>query len=239
MDWVTIYIIATILILPAFVFGFIAQNLAMSTFEHHAKTVAYKGITGRELAENLLAKAGISDVEVVNINGRMTDCYDPRNKVVKLSNATINSSSISALGVCAHEIGHAIQHHRKNIFFKIRQSIVPVVNIFSGMFIPLVFLGSILSFTFAIETVGYYIVLVSMITYGLTLLFYFVTLPLEYDASKKAIAMLEKENVLSPSELEHAKQVLKAAIYTYISSMMTTLLYFLRFLSYAMIFNKD
>lgn len=237
MDWTLVYVLATILLLPAFIFGVISQNLAVSAFNRHSKSLAYTGITARELAEKLLEKAGIKNVEIVNINGRLTDCYDPRNKIIKLSNATINSSSIAALGVCAHEVGHAIQDHNKSFLFRLRIWIVPIINFISGMFVPMIFLGSILNFTFMIPTVGYYMIFVSVILYGASLLFHIITLPLEYDASKKALAMLKETETLSTTELESAKQVLKAAIYTYVAELVTTLLYFIRFLSYARIFD--
>lgn len=238
MNWTLVYIVATLLILPAFIFGMISQNLAISTFNRHSKTQAFSGVTAKQFAEALLQKAGIVDVDVVNINGRLTDCYDSRNKVIKLSNATINSSSVAALGVCAHEVGHAIQDHKKSFLFKLRRWLAPVINFISGMFVPIVFLGSILSFTFMIPNVGYYMIWASIILYGATLVFYAITLPLEYDASKKALKMLEESELFSKTELDAAKQVLKAAIYTYVSELVTTLLYFLRFLSYARIFDK-
>ena len=123
--------------------------------------------------------------------------------------------------------------------FRLRIFFVPIVNIINGLYIPLIFVGSILAFTFMIPTVGYYIVLGSVIAYGASLLFYFITLPLEYDASKRALAMMKEMNTFSETELAQAKQVLKAAIQTYIAATLTSLIYFLRFLSYAMIFTSN
>lgn len=237
MEWTTFYIITAILILPVFIYGLISQDRVNSVYEKFAQRFSNSGITASTLADTLLKKANISDVDVVKINGKLTDCYDPKNKVVKLSNGVYNSSSIAALGVCAHEIGHAIQHNKKNILFKIRQIIVPITNFISRAFIPLIFIGAILNFTFYIPLVGYYITVISLILYACSLIFYFITLPLEFDASKKALVMLEETSVLSKDEINEARQVLTAAIHTYISAFLSSLIYFLRFLSLIMIFN--
>ena len=239
MDWTLVYVIAAILILPAFIYGGISHIVATNTFDKYSKNLAQSGITASELARKLLDNAGLKDVEVVRIDGRLTDCYDPRHKVVKLSSATYDSSSIAALGVCAHEIGHAIQDAKGTFFFRLRSSIVPAVSFLSKMYIPLILLGSILSFTFMIESIGYYLIWAAVIMYGADTLFYFVTLPLEHDASRRALDMLRETNTLNGSELSSANNVLKAAIQTYIATLAISLLYFLRFLSYAMIFKKD
>lgn len=239
MDWTLVYVIAAILILPAFIYGGISHIVATNTFDKYSKNLAQSGITASELARKLLDNAGLKDVEVVRIDGRLTDCYDPRHKVVKLSSATYDSSSIAALGVCAHEIGHAIQDAKGTFLFRLRSSIVPAVSFLSKMYIPLILLGSILSFTFMIESIGYYLIWAAVIMYGADTLFYFVTLPLEHDASRRALDMLRETNTLNGSELSSANNVLKAAIQTYIATLAISLLYFLRFLSYAMIFKKD
>lgn len=238
MDWINIYIIATLMIFPVLIYASIAQSSVHSTFNRYSKTPSLSGITASEIAKRLLARANVTNVKIEQINGRLTDCYDSRYKVIKLSSATYASSSIAAIGVCAHEIGHAIQDTKGSILFKVRRFLVPICNFISGAFIPLILLGSILNFTFYIPSVGYYICLTSLISYGASLLFQLVTLPLEYDASKKALQLLKEEN-FSETELTQAKKVLTAAIHTYFASALTTLVYFLRFLSYAMIFSKD
>ncbi len=238
MEWTTIYIISAILILPVFIYSLISQVKVNSTFEEFSKNFAKSGITGAELAKRLLAKAEISNVEVVRINGHLSDCYDSHNKVVKLSSNVYDSTSIAALGVCAHEIGHAIQDSQKNIIFRIRRFIIPVTSFITRAFIPLILIGSILNFMFFIPTIGYYIILVSLVSYGCSLLIYFVTLPLEYDASKKALKLLAETQTLDEVELAGSKKVLTAAIHTYIAAFLSSLIYFLRFLSILMIFNR-
>ncbi len=238
MDWTLLYIITIILILPCFIYGVITQNGVYSTFEKFSKVSAKSGITASELSQKLLNASGIDNVEVVNIDGKLTDCYDSKHKVVKLSTSTYLSSSVSALGVCAHEIGHAVQDKNKNVLFKIRTFLVPILNFFTRAFVPLILIGSILSFGFYLVSIGYYIIWASVILYGLSFLFYLVTLSLEFDASKKALKLLEETGTLDSEELDQAKKVLSAAAKTYIAAFLTSLLYFLRFLSYAMIFAR-
>ncbi len=239
MDWTLVYVIATLLILPAFIYGGISHIVSTNTFDKYSKNLAQSGITANELARKLLENAGITDVEVVRIDGKLTDCYDPHHKVIKLSTETYDSSSIAALGVCAHEVGHAVQDAKGTFLFRLRSAIVPTVNFLSKMYIPLILLGSILSFTFMIESIGFYMIWAAIIMYGADTLFYFITLPLEHDASKRALEMLRETGTLNGSELSSANNVLKAAIQTYIATLAISLLYFLRFLSYALIFRKD
>ena len=239
MDWSLIYIISSLLIIPVLIYGVIAQSSVNATFNKYAKIPSSKGVTAAELTRKLLSNAGITDVSVETINGHLTDCYDSKHKVVKLSTSTYNSTSLAALGVCAHEVGHAIQDARGSFLFRLRHALVPVCNLISRAFIPLILIGSILSFTFYIEAIGYYICLASIISYGASLVFQLVTLPLEYDASKRAITLLRETGAFSETEISQSKQVLSAAIQTYISGVFTTLVYFLRFLSYAMIFRSN
>jgi Zn-dependent membrane protease YugP len=238
MDWTLVYIVAALCILPAFIYGGISQIAATGTFDRYSQFLAQSGITAHELARKLLDNAGLTNVKVVRIDGHLSDCYDPRQKVVKLSTATYDSSSISALGVCAHEVGHAIQDAKGTLLFRIRTAIVPVVNFLSKLYLPLVLAGSIFGFVLYITPFGYYMVWAAVIMYGANTIFYFVTLPLEHDASKRAIELLRDTGTLNGSELASAKNVLKAAIQTYIATLITSALYFLRFLSYAMIFVK-
>ncbi len=238
MNWTLVYIIAAIMILPAFIYGGISHVMATNTFEKYAQNSANKAIPAHELTKKLLQNAGVEDVEIVRINGHLSDCYDPRNKVIKLSDSTYNSTSIAAAGVCAHEVGHAVQDANRSLFFRIRAALVPFVNFISKLYIPLIFVGAILGIATTLVSFGYVLTWAAIIMYGANTLFYFVTLPLEYDASKKALLLLEDTGDFTGGELDSAKRVLKAAIQTYISTLIVSALYFLRFLSYAMIFNR-
>ena len=236
MDWTLMYIVAGILLLPMFLYGLFAQANVQNVFRKYLETPSSANITSAELAKQLLHKAGINHVDVVPIKGELDDCYDSKHKVIKISTAAFNNTSVAALGVAAHEVGHAIQDHQKSFLFRLRKAIVPAVNLVSKLYIPLVLLGSILSFTFLIPTLGFWICWGSVIAYGASLLFYLVTLPLEFDASKKAIKLMRETEQFNETELKQAKHVLSAAAQTYIATSLTKLIYFLRFLSYAMIF---
>lgn len=237
MDWTLMYIIAGILLLPMFLYGLFAQANVQNVFREYLKYPTASNTTSADLAKRLLKDAGITDVDVQPIKGELDDCYNPKYKVIKISEKAFNNTSVAALGVAAHEVGHAIQHHNKSFLFNLRKAIVPVVNLVSKLYIPLVLLGSILSFTFLIPTLGYWICWGSVIAYGASLLFYLITLPLEFDASKKAINLMRATEEFSETELKQAKRVLNAAAQTYIATSLTQLVYFLRFLSYAMIFS--
>lgn len=235
MDWVTIYIITALSILPVFIYGLISQSRVQSTFEKYSKEFAGNK-PASETTHEILSRAGITNVDIVRINGKLTDCYDSHHKVIKLSSGVFDSNSIAALGIAAHEAGHAIQDSKKNFIFRARQIIIPITNFISRAFIPLLFIGAILNYMFFLPIIGYYTTIISVILYGGSLLVYFVTLPLEYDASKKALILLS-ESGFSEDELTGTKKVLNAAIHTYISAMLTSLLYFMRFLSLLMILN--
>lgn len=237
MDWITIYIITACLILPVFIYSLISQSRVNLTFDQYSKEFSKNEIPASQIAHNLLISANITNVDIARINGKLTDCYDSRNKVIKLSSNVFDSNSIAAIGVASHEVGHAIQDANKNLIFRARQIIIPITNFITRAFIPLIFIGAILNFMFFLPTIGYYITLASLISYGGSLLIYFVTLPLEYDASKKALRLLEQSTNLSDKELLGAKKVLNAAIHTYIAAFLSSLIYFMRFLSLVMIFH--
>ena len=239
MDWTLIYLVATLLILPTLIYGVIAQSKTHHVFHKYSNYFSSKGVTASQLAQALLNQAGITNVRIKEIEGDLTDCYDPHEKIVNLSSSTYNSTSLSALGVCAHEVGHAIQDAKGSFLFKLRSTLVPVVNFISGAFLPLIIIGSLINYAFYIPMVGYYICLASVISYGASLVFQLVTLPLERDASRKALNLLKQTNAFSETEIKQSKQVLDAAIHTYIASMLTTLVYFLRFLSFIMMFTRD
>ena len=237
--WYFIYIYSIVIFFVSITLGYFSQRITMKTFDKFSKIRSICGVTAVDFTTILLGKAGITDVRIVKIDGKLTDCYDPRNKIVRLSKSTVDSNSLAALGVCAHEVGHAVQHHNHNWLFVTRIKMVPVMNIFSKAFIPLVLVGSLLSFSAGLPDIGKYVLLFSTITYGLSFLFYLVTLPLEFDASRRAAKMMHDCDFLVPEEVTAAKKVLNAAIWTYISALVTSLLYFVKFLLYSRIFDRN
>ena len=171
----------------------------------------------------------------------MTDHYHPTKGVVNLSDSTYNSSSVAAVAVAAHEIGHVMQNKKGYLFYKIRTAIVPVANIGSFLAMPLVMIGLLLDiFVAATDSdLGFYVAMIGVILYGMSFLFTLVTYPVELNASRRAKEMLQAEGILYADEMEGAEKVLSAAALTYLASLLTSLIYFLRFLFYVLrIFGK-
>lgn len=190
------------------------------TFNRYSKTGTKGRITGREAAERILMQAGITDVQIEHISGNLTDHYDPRNKAVRLSDSVYNSTSVAAVGVAAHECGHVIQHHTGYVPIKIRSVIVPVVNIGSRLSFPVIILGVIMS--------SLNLVNIGIVLFGLTFAFQIVTLPVEFNASRRALSILESKGILYQDEWKGARKVLRAAALTYITAAVATLLQLLR-----------
>ncbi|WP_058485314.1 zinc metallopeptidase [Defluviitalea phaphyphila] len=198
-----------ILVFPAIILTMYAQSKVNSTFNKYLKVRSIRGYTGAETAKALLQYAGIYDVKIEMIPGQLTDHYDPRSKTLRLSSAVYNGQSIASLGVAAHEVGHAIQHHRGYVFLVLRNSIVPIVNIGSRMAMPLIMLGLLFSYT---------LIEVGILLFAGVVLFQIITLPVELNASGRAIKILEAQGFLADNEIGSAKKVLNAAALTYVAS---------------------
>lgn len=233
-----LYIIATILILPGLIYGIYAQANVSRTFKAYDLMQNRSEKTGAEVARIMLDNAGLNDVKIERIKGNLTDNYNPKTKTLSLSDSTFESKSIAAIGVAGHEVGHAIQHRDGYKPLKIRSILVPIVNLATTFFWPLFVIGVVLmSISQAYQPAGEIIVWVSVAFYGSSTLFYLVTLPVEFNASKRAIQILSS-GILEPDEVPYAKKVLSAAAQTYISALVTSAIYFLRFLFYIlMIFD--
>lgn len=216
MDW------TYLLVLLGMGIVMFAQSRVQSTFNKYDQLETEKRMTGREAAERILSTAGITDVKVERINGRLTDHYDPRNKVLRLSEATYNQTSVAAVAVAAHEVGHAIQDQKDYAFLKVRSAIAPVVQIGSTIAMPLIFIGLLLQLSGLIN--------IGILAFSLVLLFQLVTLPVEFDASKRAIAILGNSGIFVNEEVPAAKKVLDAAAFTYMAATLSTALQLLRFI---------
>lgn len=212
-----------ILIIIGAVIASIASANVNRTFNKYSKYTTEKGMTGTQVAEYILQYSGITNVRVERISGNLTDHYDPSNKVLRLSDATANSTSIAAIGVAAHECGHAVQDAKGYFMMTLRQKIVPVVNIGSTLSWPILILGAIAGFNQTLINIG-------IMLFSLTLLFQLVTLPVEFDASKRALQIMEEGRVLTASELPYARKTLKAAAMTYVASAIAGALSLLRVL---------
>lgn len=214
-----------ILVLPAIIIAMIAQSNVTSTFNKFSKVINTRGITGAEVAQKILNLYGIYDVTIERVAGNLSDHFDPRTKVIRLSDSVYSSTSVAALGVAAHETGHAIQHNKGYLPIKIRNSVLPVANLGSGLAFPLVILGIVFSFPFLVNF--------GIILFSSVVLFQIVTLPVEFNASKRAISVMEEQYILSDSELVGAKKVLSAAAMTYVAATIVALANLLRLVGIA------
>ena len=200
-----------------------ASAKVKSTFNRYDRVRSMSGMTGAQAAERILNSAGIYDVTVQHISGNLTDHYDPRNKVLSLSDSTYSSTSVAAVGVAAHECGHAIQHQTNYAPLNIRSAIVPVANFGSSIAWPLILIG--LFFT---SKTGTFLIDLGIICLSMAVLFQLVTLPVEFNASSRAVKILENTGILGHEELQGTKKVLGAAALTYVAGAASAILQLLR-----------
>lgn len=237
------YILFTLLILVCAIFSGWASMRVHSAYGKFGKVANASHMTGYDTAVRLLRSNGVHDVSVGRVKGNLTDHFDPKRQVVNLSDATYGSDSVAAVAVAAHEIGHVMQREKGYIPYKIRAAIVPVANIGSRLALPLVLVGLLLDlfiYTGSGTEWGFYLAMLGVILYGLSTLFMLVTLPVELDASRRAKKMLLAEGILSEEEKPGASKVLSAAALTYVASLLTSLVYFLRFLTWVlMLFGRS
>ena len=215
IDWTYV-----VLVLPAVIFALIAQIKVNSTFEKYNKIATRNGMTGYRAAYMVLEQNGIFDVKVEHIPGNLTDHYDPRAKVIRLSDATYASNSAAAVGVAAHEAGHAVQHAREYAPIKVRSAIIPVTNIGSKLTLPLILIGGL----FAIQP----LVNLGIAFFAISTLFQLVTLPVEFDASNRAMKSLRSSGSMDEGELTASRKVLTAAAMTYVAALAVSLMQLLR-----------
>lgn len=195
------------------ILAMVAQFQVSSTYNKYARVANRRGYTGADVARALLNRAGIYDVSVEMIGGHLSDHYDPSSKVLRLSQNVYQSASVAALGVAAHETGHAIQHATGYAFLKLRSAMVPMTNLSSRLLFPLIILGMLLQ-----GSIGTMIINIGIVFFAVTVAFAIITLPVEFDASRRAIAMLGEYGFLESDEIGGAKRVLKAAAMTYVAA---------------------
>ncbi len=212
-----------ILILIGAVICLAASARVKSTFNKYNRVRSMSGMTGAQAAERILNSAGINDVTIQHISGDLSDHYDPRNKVLSLSDSTYGSASVAAVGVAAHECGHAIQHQTSYAPLTIRGAIVPVANFGSVIAWPLIILG-----LFITSSTGTLLINIGIICFSLAVLFQLVTLPVEFNASRRAIRILEDTGILGEEELRGTRKVLGAAALTYVAGAAAAILQLLR-----------
>ena len=218
-----------LLLIPPMIFAFWAQYKVSRTFEKYSQVGNRRDITAAETAQELLRQAGIRDVQVESVPGRLTDHYDPRTRVLRLSESVYNSKSLAAIGVAAHETGHAIQHQEGYLALSVRSLIFPVVSIGSNLAIPLVMIGLLISYAGTMAgQLGLYLMYAGIFMFAGVVVFQLITLPVEFNASRRAIEMLGEQRLLTEEELVPAQKVLNAAAMTYLAAAATSIATLLR-----------
>jgi len=205
------------------IFAFYAQFKVSSTYDKFSKIRSASGISGAQLGRDLLDRNDLGNITVNPTTGKMTDNYDPRNKSLNLSEGVFDSSSVAALGIVAHEVGHAVQDANAYFPIKIRSSIVPISNFGSTLSIPLFFLGLIMSYGPLMDA--------GIVLFSLAVAFTVITLPVEFNASKRAVSMLESSGYMPAEEITMAKKVLNAAALTYVAATAMALMQLLRLIA--------
>lgn len=216
------------ILIPAMIFALYAQYKVNSTFNKYTNVKNSRGITAAEVARRILDANGLHEVSVVRISGHLTDNYNPKTNTVSLSDSTYASTSVAAIGVAAHECGHAVQHATGYVPVKVRTGIVPVTNIGSSLGWVLLIAGLIFS--------SYSLAMIGVLLYALMAVFQAVTLPVEFNASSRALKTLESDYILYEDELPMAKKVLSAAALTYVAALVSSLATIFRLL---MIVNRS
>lgn len=214
-DWTYIFI------LIGLVLSMIASAKVKSSFSKYSQVYSKSGMTAKEVAERILREAGAGYVKVEPISGSLTDHYDPRAKVLRLSESVYSSTSVAAIGVAAHECGHAVQDLEEYAPMRLRSAIVPVVNIGSKLSMPIFVAGLIFSLYSSLVPIGIFL-------FSFAVLFHFITLPVEFDASRRAIRILKDSQILDSQEASMAGTVLRSAAYTYLASAAAAALQLLR-----------
>lgn len=209
-----------ILVLPAIVFAMWAQAKVSGTFNRYSQLASKKGTTGAEAAQAVLRANGVSGVNIERVSGNLTDHYDPRTNTIRLSDSVHSSHSVAAIGVAAHEAGHAVQYAKQYGPIKIRQAIIPVTQIGSTLSWPLLLIGLVLNNSVMI-TLG-------IVFFAAATVFQLITLPVEFDASKRAMYALDQGGVLYADEVEGARKTLSAAALTYVAALAVSIAQLLR-----------
>lgn len=221
-DWTYV-----VLVLPCVIFAMWASSSVNSTFNKYSKQYSSRGITGAQAAERVLRANGVTGVRIERVAGNLTDHYDPKTNVIRLSDNVYASTSTAAIGVACHEAGHAVQYAQNYGPIKLRAAIIPVTNIGSKLAMPLILIGLLLSF---LGLVSFVFVYLGIACFGLSLVFQLVTLPVEYNASRRAMQTLESSEILTAEEQKGAKKTLSAAALTYVAATAVSLAQLLRLL---------
>lgn len=209
-DWTYLYIV-----LPCFLLAMIASARVNSTFKRYSKQISSRRITGHDAAERVLRANGVTNVRIERVSGNLTDHYDPKTNVIRLSDSVYDNPSTAAIGVACHEAGHAVQYAQQYFPIKVRAAIIPVTNIGSKLAMPLILLGILFG---TLGSYSYSLVYLGIACFALSLIFQLVTLPVEFNASRRAMAAIEESQILTEDEQRGARKTLTAAAMTYVAA---------------------
>ena len=216
-----------VLVLPCIILSLWASSNVKSTFNRYAKQYSSRRITGAEAANRVLSANGVTGVRIARVSGNLTDHYDPKTNVIRLSDSVYDSTSTAAIGVACHEAGHAVQYACSYAPIRLRAAVIPVTNFGSRIAMPLILLGVLLS---AFMEASYTLVYLGIACFGLSLVFQLITLPVEFNASRRAMQAIEQVNILTDEEQKGARKTLTAAALTYVAATAVALSQLLRLL---------
>ena len=214
-----------VLVLPCVILSLWASSNVNSTFQKYSQQYSIRRLTGAQAAQRVLSHNGVTGVRIERVSGNLTDHFDPRTNVIRLSDSVYDSTSTAAIGVACHEAGHAVQYAQHYGPIKLRAAIIPITNIGSKLAMPLILIGLLLAVA---ENVSFTFVYLGIACFGLSLVFQLVTLPVEFNASRRAMQAIESANLLTEEEQRGAKKTLKAAALTYVAATATALAQLLR-----------
>ena len=214
-----------VLVLPCIILSLWASSRVNSTFKKYSQQHSIRRITGAQAAQRVLSANGVSGVRIERVSGNLTDHYDPKTNVIRLSDSVHDSTSTAAIGVACHEAGHAVQYAQSYAPIKLRAAIIPVTNFGSRLAMPLILIGILLS---AFGELSTSLVYLGIACFGLSLVFQLITLPVEFNASRRAMQAIEQGNILSDEEQRGARRTLKAAAMTYVAATAVALAQLLR-----------
>lgn len=217
-----------VLILPCMIFSLIASSNVNSTFKKYSTQYSQRRLTGAEAAQRVLSHNGVSGVRIERVSGNLTDHYDPRTNVIRLSDSVYDSTSTAAIGVAAHEAGHAVQYAREYAPIKLRAAIIPLTNFGSKLAMPLILAGILLTFLGELSTILVYL---GIAAFGFSFVFQVITLPVEFNASRRAMQAIVQTNLLTDEEQRGAKKTLKAAALTYVAATAVALAQLIRLIA--------
>jgi Zn-dependent membrane protease YugP len=214
-----------VLVLPCVLLSLWASSSVNSTFKKYSQQHSRRGITGAQAAERVLRSNGVSGVRIERVSGNLTDHYDPKTNVIRLSDSVYGSTSTAAIGVACHEAGHAVQYAQSYAPIKLRAAIIPITNLGSKLAMPLILIGILLA---AFEDLSFGFVYLGIACFGLSLVFQLITLPVEFNASRRALSAIESGELLTDEEQRGAKKTLTAAAMTYVAATAVSLAQLLR-----------